>query len=158
MVVATVIVLALRVSGWGGDAGDLLFGSGSEASPTNTPLPTSTLAKPSLTKDEAIGLVRQRSTRFFSASRERTWGDSDFDACGLNYFGADWYTIVQTALQTGNFPKKLPRSEWNALFDTTGRWRVELSCEMKDGSMVTVAAWTLNDKTLRIIPVKGFAD
>jgi len=99
-----------------------------------TPTSATRIPAPKLFGQEAIGLVQERKAGILSASLRR-----DFP-----------WSLGASIVCHPSTPK------WSAEWQASGKWRVELTCS---GAPNTVkAAWTVDDETLRVIPVQGAAD
>jgi len=137
---------------------------------TATPSTPSPTPVPNLSEQEVIGLVTHRQTEQQPGYPEAgTWGRRAVFDC---IFRTEGFEGLQASRERES--PFLP--EWTAVMERPGKWRVELACiwagegepplvfivasqTLEHARVVEdVAVWTVDDETLRIIPVGGWAD
>lgn len=130
----------------------------------SVPSPT---PEPNLSEEEAIGLVWQRRTTATcpGSAQGDIWKDRAFCECMYwleRYEKAEGLAPLSgPGLPEGVVRVSLP--EWEATLEGPGRWRVTMICSGIPRSPGQVASspdaeWTVDDETLGIIPVSGWAD
>ena len=134
---------------------------------TPTPTQPSPTAEPNLSEEEAIGLVRQRKTTglIVFPNEQITWKEKESEACLATAGPDEFHKAIENleAVRAGRKPThtqfRMQRHEWTAQLDKRHRWTVKLVCHLVDpAAILTAASWTVDDETLRVIPVVGYAD
>jgi hypothetical protein len=131
---------------------------------TETPTGPSPTPEPNLSPEEAIGLVWQRQTRSSLSPCDRDPGAGDWKGRS----GCECLLMLDVAERAGVYKEgtKTPGvswPEWQANLEATGRWRVGVDCSAAyklpgEARPRPYAEWTVDDETLRVIPVSGWAD
>jgi hypothetical protein len=127
---------------------------------TATPSAPSPTPVPNLSEEEAIGLVWQRQTRSSLSPCDRDPGAGNWK----DRSDCECLALLDIAKAAGVYKEstKTPAwawAEWKANLEAPGRWRVGVHCSntySEAGS--PYAEWSVNDETLRVIPVSGWAD
>lgn len=131
------------------------------ASPTATSATPSPTSQPNLSMEEAVGLIQQRETTQLTLAgpEETTWKNADFLACLLAVAPDEYGAFLESLGQPGVIvPGGLRNTLWLATLERPGRWKVDLLCLLDEGPPVNAATWTVDDESLRVIPVAGLAD
>ena len=127
---------------------------------TATPSAPSPTPGPNLSEERAIGLVWERQTRSGLSPCDRDPGAGNWK----NRSDCECLAMLDIAKRGGVYKEgtKTPQwawGEWQANLEAPGRWRVGVNCSntySEGGS--PYAEWSVDDETLRVIPVSGWAD